>query len=301
MKSSFNFLIIRSNFILKVLQKHKYLTREEISSMWAEDYRSDGNEIERRAFFRNIDFIADTFQIYIKNEKRNGEFFYYISNPEDINSCQLLNWSIAAITMGDTLLQVRDLHDRIVLEQFPSENGRLLPILHAMKASVRIVFTYQKYNNSEIREHTIEPYCIKQYRQRFYVIGKTANDFIVPFALDRMLSLEVTKKKFTVPLSFNADEYFATSYGVMVSGKPETVVLRAIRDETYYINDVPLHHSQQVKHRGKDFTDFSFFLSPTNDFIGYILSRGERLQVISPSWLADEVRQRHLSAASVSL
>lgn len=237
MKSSYNFLLIRSNFILNVLQKHKYLTREEISSKWADDYRSDGKAIERRTFIRNIDFIADTFQVYIKNKKMNGQFFYYISNPDDLISCQLIDWSMAAITMGDTLLQVRDLHDRIVLEQFPSENGRLLPILHAMKASVRIVFTYQKYNSSEAREHTLEPYCIKQYRQRFYVIGKTANDIIVPFALDRIVSLKATRKKFKVPASFDAGRYFATAYGVMVSGKPEAVVLRASADEAFYIND----------------------------------------------------------------
>lgn len=44
------------------------------------------------------------------------------------------------------------------------------------------------------------------------------------------------------------------------------------------------------------YTDFEYFVRPTDDLKGHILSRGAWLKVQHPQWLADEIRQWHEDA-----
>ena len=71
----------------------------------------------------------------------------------------------------------------------------------------------------------------------------------------------------------------------------ERIVLRAYGDESLYMRDLPVHHSQVEIGSGDSYTDFECYVRPTLDFCGFILSRGNRLQVLKPQSLADKIRQ----------
>ena len=71
----------------------------------------------------------------------------------------------------------------------------------------------------------------------------------------------------------------------------ERVVLRAYGDESLYLRDLPIHHSQVEIGDGDGYTDFECYVRPTLDFCGQILSRGCRLQVLKPQSLADKIHQ----------
>ena len=68
-------------------------------------------------------------------------------------------------------------------------------------------------------------------------------------------------------------------------------MLRAYGDENLYLRDLPIHHSQVEIGSGEGYTDFECYVRPTLDFCGYILSRGNRLQVLKPQSLADKIHQ----------
>ena len=51
-------------------------------------------------------------------------------------------------------------------------------------------------------------------------------------------------------------------------------------------------------HETEGYTDFKYYLCPTTDFRDYIIGRGRRLKVLSPKWLADEIRYSHQAAAN---
>lgn len=300
MKNSYRLIFFKETFIIKQLLKHQFLTREELSHLWLDDSHSDGCEFTDSTFRRDRDSIYDIFGVKIKAKRVNGNFRYYVVNPNILDDNDLFRWAISAFSLGETLLAAKALRNRIVLEEFPSENGRLQPILDAMTASRMMELDYRKYTDSKICHHIIEPYFIKEYRQRLYVIGKTETGRICPFSLDRIVSYEIIKRKFTMPESLNAEDFFSCAFGVMVDEvrwPPTSIVLRAFKDEECYMKDVPLHQSQTLLRKGEGFTDFQLFLSPTNDFIGKLISRGDRLQVLSPSSLADTVKERLLSAA----
>ena len=119
------------------------------------------------------------------------------------------------------------------------------------------------------------------------------------FSLDRILNLTVTDIKFQMDPDFDAQAYFEECYGVFVGDetKPERIIIRAYGYERYYIRDLPIHKSQREREKGEDYTDFELYLRPTTDFRSHLLSYGNQLQVLSPSWLADEIRDMHLEAA----
>jgi predicted DNA-binding transcriptional regulator YafY len=51
---------------------------------------------------------------------------------------------------------------------------------------------------------------------------------------------------------------------------------------------LPLHQSQQELTSTPDYTDFSYDLRPTSDFIGQLLSQGSGIEVLEPQ----ELRQK---------
>ena len=73
--------------------------------------------------------------------------------------------------------------------------------------------------------------------------------------------------------------------------KPCTIIIRAKGDARYYLADVPLHHSQRLMKVKEDYADFSLTLYPTNDFIGDILQQQTRLEIMSPAWLREKMKE----------
>ena len=55
------------------------------------------------------------------------------------------------------------------------------------------------------------------------------------------------------------------------------------------MQSLPLHHSQQESEINENDSIFSYYLSPTFDFMQELLSLGNKIEVISPDWLRKEV------------
>ena len=69
----------------------------------------------------------------------------------------------------------------------------------------------------------------------------------------------------------------------------ERIILRVYGKQRYYLHDLPLHHSQKAIGQGENYTDFEYYVRPTYDFCGHILSLGNQLKVIYPQSLADKL------------
>jgi predicted DNA-binding transcriptional regulator YafY len=113
------------------------------------------------------------------------------------------------------------------------------------------------------------------------------------FSFDRIKELIISNGTFEIDEDFDAENFFSECFGVVRDEeKPvERIVLRAYGDESLYLRDLPIHHSQVEIGSGKGYTDFECYVRPTLDFCGQILSRGCRLQVLKPQSLADKIHQ----------
>lgn len=289
-------------FILEELLRHPYQTREEICEKWLNDPLTDGIPIERRTFYNYRNQIENMFGILIDFTDDGHVRPYYIVNPEDLGSSNLFKWTLSALQMYDLLWHARRLHDRVLLDDFPSENGRMIPILEAMTKSVKLRIQYQEYGAEKAKVQIVSPYCIKQNKRRLYLVGNNEKGIITPYSFDRIVDLKPTKEKFLVPASFDAHAYFIYSYGVVVDEEkypPSKVILRATANEAFYLRDVPIHHTQKEVASTAEYSDFAYTISITDDLIDYILSRADRLKVIFPASLAEEVKHRHQLSVAI--
>ena len=81
---------------------------------------------------------------------------------------------------------------------------------------------------------------------------------------------------------------------------PSQAVIRAHRWTPNYLRTLPLHHSQreiasgEITHADSSttpYTDFSFHIRPTADFLGQLLSHGDGIEVLEPQDLREKMRQ----------
>ena len=177
--------------------------------------------------------------------------------------------------------------DRILLEDVPAGEEYLPTIIDAIKLNRRIRIGYQRFGG-EAYEKTVEPYTLKLFRQRWYILVFTGHH-IATYALDRMLSLEMTEETFEMPADFSPQGYFAEYFGVLTDETPMAhIVLRAYGKMANYLRTLPLHQSQRELTGTDDYTDFSLDLRPTADFIGELFSHDKGLEVLEPG----DLRQR---------
>ena len=208
--------------------------------------------------------------------------------------------------MDSLLRESRDLKDRIQFENIPSGQQYLGRIIGAMRDGIELEMSYARFTGEEGYETWIRPYFVKVFRQRWYVIGPTGRHPRTPhvYALDRVLSLRETSRRFVYPAGFDPAAFFADSYGVFHSTEPAvTIVLRAGERQARFLRSLPIHPSQReislaeaealgVVGGDQPCTLFALRLVPTLDFIQYLLSQGADLEVLSPESLRTDIAQR---------
>ncbi|MBR5687025.1 MAG: WYL domain-containing protein [Prevotella sp.] len=296
-------------WLVNTIRKARRITFAEIQEKWLDTDMSEGVELTRSTFSRHRIAIEEMFGIYIDCDRKNG-YQYFIGNDDVLHNDSVQNWMLSTLSVSNIISESLSLQDRILLQPVPAEGNYLKMVIDAMKKNVRIEVEYRKYGTDRPNRLDFEPYCLKLFKQRWYVLGhfhrdateeKPESDYFGLFSFDRIMSMSLTKVKFRIDPDFDAQKYFAEFYGVLADNgtAPEHIVLRAYGYERYYLRDLPIHESQHEIGHGEDFADFELFLRPTVDFSGHILSRGSQLKVLSPKWLADEISVMHKEAAQM--
>ena len=300
MKSSMKFR--HYIWLLNLLVNKDRISLDEINRKWIVTDMSAGIELSRFAFSRYRKDIQDMFDIDIACDRRTNK--YYIENPHVLHENSIQRWMLSAISVGNLVSESKSLQDRILLENIPYGGKMISLIIEATKQHRKVSFQYKKYSDSEPKERLITPCCIKLFRQRWYVIDyNTTNSSVLykPFAFDRISNLQITDKPFELPEDFNAGDIFRNSFGIFIGDaeKPQPIVIRAFGEQRKYIRDLPLHHSQEILAEGDGYTDFRYFILPSFDFKAELLSKGNRIEVISPQSLREEIKESHLKAANL--
>ncbi len=293
-------------WLVNTIRKADGITFAEINEKWLETDMSEGVELARSTFNRHKDAIEDIFGIYIDCIRQNG-YKYYIGNEEVFNEESVQNWMLNTLTVNNIVGEALSLQDRILLQPVPVEGDYLKMVIDAMKKSVRLAVDYMKYGDEEPRHLTFEPYCIKLFKQRWYILGHFHRDashdwpeidYFGVFSFDRIISMSLTDIKFKIDPGFDAQSYFEECYGVLVNDdtQVERIVVRAYGDERYYLRDLPIHKSQREIGQGEGYIDFELFMRPTIDLSTHFVSRSYLLEVLEPQWLADEIYHMHRQA-----
>lgn len=286
-------------WLIDTIKRHGHITLAELSKKWElSPYNLNGETLSERTFHNHRKAIEDTFGILIEYDRPDG---YYIST-DGLTDGSVKEWMLDCLLVNNLMVESASLHDRILAEDIPSSSRWLSVIIDAMKEEKAIELTYQGYWKDEAATFIAHPYCLKLFKQRWYVLARS-QDYKAPriYALDRIENISPTNKKLQIPKDFNAKEYFYSFFGIYASDdiKPCTIEIRANATQSLYLKSLPLHHSQKIVEEKDGYTTFRYFLAPTYDFKQEILRYGARVEVLSPKEFREDIKSEVAEMAKI--
>jgi len=271
-----------------------YITRQEIDEKWARNTtlnHHNESSIPERTFHNWKNAIQEMFQIVIACDRSRGRA-YYIENKDDLKHDDVRAWMLNTFAVNTLINDSQDLKRQILFEKIPSGQRFLSPIIEAMRDKVVLKMSYQSFSKSHPSAFTVKPYCVKVYRQRWYMLGKSEVSELRMYSLDRIIELKPTDKHYRLPANFDAERYFAPLVGVSdAKNNPEIVTVRVNKQQADYLRTLPIHDSQQEEERNKDYSIFRYFVVPNFEFVQELRAHGSALQVLEPKWLADKMKK----------
>lgn len=148
----------------------------------------------------------------------------------------------------------------------------------------------------EARTVTIHPYHLKQYNNRWFLIGKQTDydKQLANIAIDRIDALTETSKQYeALEDDFSFEEYFADVVGVSVNSNPiEDVILHLNDSAMGYIITKPLHESQSYMPKKLQNGKWEITLKVKSNYElkSLLRSFGEQIEVIAPETLRKEMK-----------
>lgn len=281
-------------WLVNTIQRSRKITLKRIQQLWIEDDLNDRKPLSRTTFYRLKLAIEDMFGIRIDCDP-NDNHQYFINNPEALTNNSTQSWMFRTLSINNVLLDGLAIKDQLSLENIPAGFEFLPIIINAIKHKKALVTDYKKFTNSVAYTTIIQPYCLKMFHQRWYLLGKSERkDYkMAIYALDRMTALAETDNEFIMDPDFNAELYFKKFFGVFINDDipAKHIVLRAYPPMTDYLRTLPLHPSQKEIAITKEYSDFEFFIAPTFDFRQAILKEGSELEVLEPQSFRNEIKK----------
>ena len=291
--------ISRYSLIIKKLRKCPATFNEiaDYLSLESEIQAYDFN-ISKRTFQRDLEDIRSIYNIDIQYDFSNKVYFIDFEEKQEVSERILEAFdTFNALNITDRL------SDYIHFEKRkPRGTENLYGLLHAIKNKLQINFTYRKFWDNEITERAVEPYGLKEFKNRWYILANDLKDNkIKSFALDRLTALEITKKVFEVKSSFSINEHYKYCFGIMSPNeeKPQEIVLSFEPFHGNYIKTMPLHSSQEVLKDDENELLIKLTMFATHDFLMEILSYGANVKVLKPKSLINDLKSAYQDALNL--
>jgi predicted DNA-binding transcriptional regulator YafY len=244
----------------------------------------------KRTLQRDIREIRNNFGIDIEFSKSSKGYYIVQTESENMNFQRMME----AFDMFNSLNQAQDMTPYIHLEKRrPQGTENLYGLLHAIKNRLQIRFSYTKFWEDEVTNRLVEPYGLKEFKNRWYLIANDLKDnAIKTFGLDRLTELEFSKKTFASPKDFDIEEHYRFCFGIISpnSEEPEEIILAFDPVQGKYIKTLPLHWTQEVIQDDEDALVIRLKLFVTHDLIMELLSYGKSVGVIEPDSLYNEMK-----------
>lgn len=272
-------------WLVDLINRRKYVSFKEISEAWMRSPLNEtGDPLSERTFFNHKDAIAGMFGIEILNDRSLG---FYIGRS-DVGSDETSDWMLHTLCLNNVLHENADMKDRILMEKVPSSERFLTDIISAMRDFRVISLCYQSFRHPEPFCFNVRPYCVKYFKQRWYLLGDSDLGLRI-YSLDRFVDMEELEEHFEIPKGFDAEEYFGNYFGVIIGEEPEDVKIRVVPDQVKYFRTLPMHGSQRETVQEDGSSVFSYHIAPTFDFVQEILSHGADVEVLEPAKLRESI------------
>lgn len=274
-------LISRYVWIVDTFTRYERLTRKQLNRLWMRSPLSNGEPLPERTFYHYRRAIEENFHIDIACDSQGR---YYIDRDNSRQSRAFTNWMLDSYAVSNAIKGSDAPMDRVEIEDVPSAREFLPVVLDAIRNSHKIEFTYAGFNRSRAeRGIRYEPYFLKRYKQRWYMIGlKEKGGDIRTYALDRVKEVKTLDEPFVKPADLELNDLFGNIVGVTSSkADVKTVRLQATPTQAKYFRALPLHPSQEEALHD-DYSVFTYRLKLNYELAHEILSLGDAVKVLEP-------------------
>lgn len=162
--------------------------------------------------------------------------------------------------------------------------GDLLDAIYNKKV---LKLTYTPFGKDSYEER-VYPYHLKQFNDRWYLIAQAVGyEYYGHYALDRIDHFEEVDTPNYKESEVSFEEYFDDVIGVTVPEdyEPVDVILSVSNSRFHYIDTKPLHLSQRILGKDKNYTRISINVKINKELISLLLSFGADLEVLAPASL----------------
>lgn len=285
-------LFNRYVWLVDIISRKEKITLAEINNEWQRaSLNMTGESFPTRTFHNHCKAIEQMFDINIACDKQDGHKYYIESNDKS-EYRKVRDWLLNLFAINNLINESHKLKPRILFEKIPSGQKFLTPIIEAMRDGRSLEITYQTFWKDAPYTIEIYPYCIKVFKQRWYVIAyNPMKERILTYALDRIKNISFTHQVFQLPKDFDGESFFFDCFGI-VSGEgrtAENVLIKVNKIQDSYIRALPLHHSQKEVKNTPEYALFSYHIIPSIDFRQELLSHGSDVEVLEPKWFREEI------------
>jgi predicted DNA-binding transcriptional regulator YafY len=161
----------------------------------------------------------------------------------------------------------------------------------SIKKKHPVQFVYENIYKNEINSYLILPYLLKEYRNRWYIIGwEETRERYLTFALDRITKpvvQRIPKKR----KDFNAREFLKNAIGIMEGdGSATEIVLEIFSPIDKLVLLEPLHVSQEIISQTPKSTRIKLNVNVNPELTQKILAFGVNCRVESPAALQEIIK-----------
>ena len=156
------------------------------------------NKISERTFHRIKATLRNDYGIIVKHSKANDGFYLdeeqslnvdsFLSHMEIIATAEQISNNLNA---NNNLLSFIEFENKAAIETIPN----FKTILEAIQQQIPITFNHNSFYHLKVEEYILKPYFLKQYQNRWYVVGETEKGYRT-FGIDRIENIKVGNKKF---------------------------------------------------------------------------------------------------------
>jgi len=282
-------------WLLDIINENPGITLEDIINKYDQlcYIKNLDNEIKpfsKRTFFRDLAEMKELFGVQIEY-KRASKGYYFQGSDLDANTQSLID-SYRYIHISH---RYEGLNKYVVTEPNITGQKYLYDILDAIEKRKRIKFNYKKYVTAHSEQKTVEPYFLKEFKRRWYVVALDKYDKKVKtFALERIETTPIAadgEACYDILEDISLKTYFQNSFGIfkMPDLQAEDIILSFTPLKGKFLKAQSLHPSQEVIVENETECRIKLNLQITPDFIMEILSHGCEVKVISPEILVKEV------------
>jgi proteasome accessory factor B len=326
-------LVSRLNQLASMLSS-RWCTQEELAREFG---------VSLRTIRRDIDVLSSRY--YLEEDRRERKIFYRIKNnkfvPPELTEAELSTLVLAEEVTGesgltaipspfasdfDSLMKKVKMalseERRIEIEKlksvlgsatspakdFRNHKAKINRLLKAAIECFRVRMIYHSLSSDQETERLFEPYSIyyDPDGSTIKVIGfDHRRKGIIPFSIDHIRRLCLTKQKFQRPESFSLREFLAENCFNGIHGEPINVRLRARGVTARIFDERKFHRTQITKERKTSKDDkleeitIEMRVASGRGLLRFVLSWGNEVEILAPKELRQQLAETYKRALAL--